>query len=314
MSHVFGVANSSPSVVAHLLVKKRLVDCITNISVIRAGTLLRSKARPTCKVIIALTISDFLRNLAVLNSARYKDHIVFVFASPIRLSEMMNITNLDFSDDPSAKGFGYILQPSIDLAKYRSVLRKPDVLATVKRNPAKHLTVLTEAVKQGSLLTPLMTFIYTLPSSTLQTPVKLAVAEMLVNGLPLSSLTKLIKGVSEYELAENSKNQLIALLKSDTALKYSSAFAAYRESAATGKAAIEAIALKHDVLSYELTYLIAVLNGRTKKVKVAAKPKVIAPAKVVAKPKVIAPAKVVAKPKVSSAVQKTSQTKRKAAS
>jgi len=281
MSFMFGVSNSSPAGVADLLTARKLIRGVRDIAIVPLGTSLQAKAKPTRNIVFVLTIADALRNLKVLNSGAYEDCSVFIFASPLRLIELTNLVLLDLTYDAAAKGFGFHLRHSIDLAKYRSVIKRSIPSKAVVRNTREHLTVLTDSVKKGSLLTPLMTFIYTLPSSTLQTPVKIAVAKILALGKPLSSLDSLVAEISEYALSVAAKDKLIAILTSDVGIKYTEAFAAYRKAKKTkGTAALASIAKKFDVMPYEIRYLMSVMDAATKE-KVA---KGHRPAKALAKP------------------------------
>jgi hypothetical protein len=261
--YCFGVCNTPMPVVSKVLVKKKVVDSISSIAVLPVGTLLTRKSKASKSVIFICSIQDLLRNLDILNSVRFSEHKVFVFASPVRLNELSNVVNLDLLKDPAKKGFGFLLQPKINTLLLQQELKKPLAkIKPVERNSAEHLAILTESVKQGSLLTPLMTFIYTLPSSTLQNPVKQAVAKVICKGLPLSKIEALLKTSCEYEITKAAKDKLFAILESDVGTNFREAFIAYNKAKKEkGSAVLTSIAKKFDVSPYELRYLLSVLDS-----------------------------------------------------
>ncbi len=262
MAHTFGVCNSSPSVVAKLLIDKGIVETAGDIAIVPVGKTLAHKV-PTRYFIFIVSLSDLIRNLKVLNSANYKECAVFIFASPIRLSELTGVTYLDMMIDPAAKGFGFKLTYNIDLVKYRANMRQSDEKQKqIARDSREHLTILTDSVKEGSLLTPLMTFIYSLPNATLQTPVKIAVAKIISKGLPLTQLDKLIASTSDYVISEKAKSKLYNILQSDVGERYMSAFKQYHQTKKKkGSISLASIANKFNVSDYEIRYLLSVLEA-----------------------------------------------------
>lgn len=265
MAYIFGLCNTSPSVFANILITKNILTSPNELAVVPVGTVLADNTKPTRSTLFIVTIADLLRNLPVLNGKRYRNCSVFVFASPIRLVELTNIVNLDLTVDNSAKGFGFSLLSTdkIDWALFRRSMKVPNTsLLEVYREEREHLTYLTDSVKKGSLLTPLMTFIYTLPSSTLQTPVKLAVARILIQGLPLSSLESVVSSLCEYKISSNAKDKLVSILDSAVGKKYFDAFKFYCTiKKEKGSAVIANISKKFDVSAYEIRYLLSVLES-----------------------------------------------------
>jgi hypothetical protein len=262
--YCFGVCNNSPDSVLLSLKKKKYISDNSEVSVVEVGKTLSGK-KPKNKFIFVLSIGDFLRNAEILNSKAYVNARVFVFASPIRINELDGIVPLDMEQDPTAKGFGFTLQ-SLQLSKYAGALKREQ--AQVKRNTRKHLTILTDSVKIGSLLAPLMTFIYSLPSSTLQTPTKKAVADILVNGVDLELISKL--SISDKNaLSVKAKQKLLSILESELGQKYIQAFKDYKKVKDTkGPTGLQSIAKKYEISLYELKYLLSVLpenNNKKKK-------------------------------------------------
>jgi hypothetical protein len=268
MAHFLGICNSSPAKVAELLVKRRIINTVKEVAILPIGSALQSGKSPRRNFIFILSISDVLRNISILNSSKYKNVSIFIFASPIRLNELNNIHYLDLLKDPSAKGFGFNLKPSIDVVLLKNVIRKESLESKpLIRNDREHLTILTDSIKQGSLLTPLMTFIYSLPSSTLQYPVKLAVAKIIAKGLPTSKLDSAIKDISDYSLSVSAKEKLVNILDSEVGDTYKKAFKYYyKVKKEKGTVDINTVAKKFDVTAYEIRYIISILENSKKNV------------------------------------------------
>lgn len=266
MASFLGICNTSPARMAEMLVKKNYINTTKELLVVPVGTVLPERT-PKKKFIFVIHCSDLFRNMKTLNSTKYKNVTVFVFASPIRLSELTNITLLDLSTNPEFKGFGFSLSKTIDWIKLRTALRT-NILETKKliRDDRQHLTILTDSVKEGSLLTPLMTFIYSLPNSTLQQPVKLVVARIIAKRLPISKLNKEIKNISGYTLTDKAHDKLVSILDSKIGLKYRKAFVEYyKQKKERGSVDINGLAKKQDVTSYEMRYILSVLDNQKKK-------------------------------------------------
>jgi hypothetical protein len=268
MAHFLGICNSSPAKVAEVLVKKRFIESIKEVAILPIGRTLQATKSPKRSFIFILSISDVLRNIETLNSLKYKNVLIFIFASPIRLNELNNIHLLDLTKDPAAKGFGFNLLPNIDTSLLKEVIRKqPLKIKPLIRNDREHLTILTDSIKQGSLLTPLMTFIYSLPSSTLQYPVKLAVAKIIAKGLPTSKIDSAIKDISDYSLSISAKEKLINILDSEVGDTYKKAFKYYyKVKKEKGTVDINTVAKKFDVTAYEIRYILSILENSKKNV------------------------------------------------
>lgn len=250
----YGVSNSSPEKVLEFLVTKNIVATAAAVSIVRVGVKLALKP-PKRRVLFVVQISDLFRNLEVLNSEFYADTQVFVFASPLRINELAGCTPLDMTPSVSSKGVGFNLLPTLSLAKYKAALRLPPV--ETKRATAQYLTILTDNVKHGSLLTPLMTFIYTLPKATHQTPVKEAVAKYF-HGISLET----VESVLAKLLSEKNLVKIRAVLESEISSSYRSAM---KELKAKDSSSLTSICTKWGTSDYEIRYLqsiIASMQGR----------------------------------------------------
>jgi hypothetical protein len=264
--HCYGIANSSPDTVLNLLTRKGFINDASDISVIQVGTTLTQK-KPRRKYLFILNQFDLLHNKSVLNSEDYNDVRVFVFASPLRLVELKGVTFLDISPDMKHDSYGFLLRDKIDYKLIRRSKQQP-----VTKDKCRYVMHLTNAIKEGSLLTPLMTFIYTLPVSTLQIPAKVAACNALFYG-KVKYLHDILESITDNPISEHQYTKLVDLLNSDIAKKFQKAFAEYRERKDNGSpTAVKSIATRHKVSDYEMRYIISVLNStvvkKTKKAKI----------------------------------------------
>lgn len=246
--HCLGISSYSPDDIILFLQKKNLISSTKDIQVVPIGTTLKVKKQ----VVFVLSINDLLRNIEVLNDSKA---VVCVFSSPIRLSELKGIYNLDFISLKDKPGFQYT---KLDSRLYTKCLRHP---LKVYRDETVFLVKLTDSIKAGSLLTPLMTFIYTLSSSTYQTPVKKAVANYLYKNQSYKALEKVLDSVSSGKLNLRIKTELANILKSEVGLKYKEAFKTYRELKKQDKTiSLKNFCKKFDVSDYEMSYILSVVK------------------------------------------------------
>ena len=259
--HCFGVANHSPDQAVAFLTAKKIITDMSELAIVQSGTLLKENKKPARTILFILNIADFYRNLAVLNSDRYSEAQIFVFASPLRIRELANVVALDFEVNPAAAGMGFLLKKEIDLPTYRAAIKRKEI-DTISRKATEYLTTLTDNVKRGSLLNPLMTFLYTLPSSTHQTPVKEAVALYLYKGQTFSKLEEKLDAIQGVVITKRIRDKLKEILKSEIGENYKAAFKAFRETKDTGKTpAISAICKKFGTSDYEMKYLKSVVEA-----------------------------------------------------
>jgi hypothetical protein len=244
---VLGVANHTPEQVLVWLLKKKIILDIAEVAVIPEDTILRKKT-PARTVLFALSTQSVLRNLLLLNSRPYGDVKVFVFGSALDLSSIKGAVKLDYacSDlNPVIFTYGDMLLSAL----------KPTAacVATVRR--VEFLQKLTDLVKVGSILNPLMTFIYTLPSATHQTPVKELIAKCMYKGF---SVSKLFAQFDELPItvSDRIRIRIKEILESEAGVNYK---AALKTSRTDG---IDAAVRKHSVSLYELNYLIAIAAKR----------------------------------------------------
>lgn len=259
--HCFGISNHTPEQALVALQKRQVVSEMSEVAIVPAGTVLNTEKKPSRQILFILNTSDFYRNLKTLNSPRYEKAHVFVFASPLRIAELSSCVPLDFEANPAAKGLGYLLKKDINVAEYKSRVKK--VTAPVARMHTRYLTLLTDSVKHGSLLNPLMTFLYTLPSSTHQTPVKEAVAIYLYKGGAWAKLEELLDGIKGVIINKRIRDRLKDILKSPEGDNMRAAFKELRAAKGEAKAPSWAqLAKRHTVTEYEMKYIKSVFDAR----------------------------------------------------
>jgi hypothetical protein len=263
--YAFGLSNHSPDQAMASLVAKGIIDDPSEIAVLPSNIRLRENKKPIRSVLFILNVSDFLRNLNVLNSVRYENVQVFIFASPLRVRELQNVTALDFDVNPAANGLGFTVRKDMNMPLYKRVLRGEGSEEVSKVN-THYLGILTDNVKRGSLLNPLMTFIYTLPSSTHQTPIKEAVAHYLYKSLTFKQFEDSLDALRNITITKRVRDRLKEILTSEIGENYRKAFKAL---SSEKDATIKSVCETFHTSDYELKYIqsIAEASGIIKKVK-----------------------------------------------
>ncbi len=263
--YCFGVSNHSPDQALHFLQRRKIVAEQSEIAIVPSGTLLSTEKKPSRKFLFILSVSDFYRNLKTLNSVNYANVQLFVFASPLRVAELTHCTPLDFEPHPANEGLGFLLRKDINLADYKLRLKnKEGGTPTVQINKKKYLTLLTDNVKHGSLLNPLMTFLYTLPSSTHQTPVKEAVVDYLYKGDSWAALEQMLDDIKGVIISKRIRDRLKEILQDASGTNIRAAFKEYRAGKKAGKAPLwSSLAKTHSVSEYEMKYLKSVYEAKT---------------------------------------------------
>ena len=258
MAFVFGISNSAPDSVIEKLSKYRLIDSPSEVAVHQVGTSLPSKLSRKTKFLFLLTVLDLQRHLALLMTPPYKDVNVFVFGAAMKLNDFSGVVPLDFEPNPELPGFGFKLT-ELSLSK----IRRARTQSKLSRKNGKYLEHLLTHVQEGSLLNPLMTAVYGLPS-TAQTKVKIAAVSWLYKSKPVASLDAALQTLSSngIRISAAFRTKLVDILTSDAAKKYQSAFCEYRrEKLDSDKAPnIQKIAKQFGVVAYEMTYILSVLR------------------------------------------------------
>lgn len=256
--YCLGVSNHSPLTAIDFLLKTKTIDSRKDIQIVEVGTVL--PAKPKRKALAIVSIQDFLKNAKTLNSAAYNDTIVVVFASALRIRELHNCFALD--SEPTRESGGVVVRClKLSRVRLRQCLKTPHT--DVFRQDRKFLITLTDSVKSGSLLNPLMTFIYTLSSSTHQTPVKEACAAFFHSGLSFDAMIRMLKKKYGVTLTERQTGALSTILEGETGKSFRHMFKDYRSSkkSAGDKAVnLDSLCKKHGTAIYEVRYILSVVG------------------------------------------------------
>jgi hypothetical protein len=235
----FGIAYHSPEDVISTLIKSHLAKPC-DIGIVPPD----ARIKKLYKNVLFLSTLDFRRNLSVLNGTTSR---AFVFSNPIDISRLNGVTSLDFSANDD-----FSFMPS-SLALH--VVSK-SVPSPIKYVHSEFLNNLVNSVKHGSLLNPLMTFVYSL-SPTSQLLVKLSVIDYLYNGRSQKYLTDRLKALSD-----NSMSKLLTILSADTTTSYAKALQTIRLLRKQKRNVdIDSVAKATNTSSYELSYMLSVFDS-----------------------------------------------------
>jgi hypothetical protein len=239
---LFSITNHTPMQLRNWLVKYEKIE-LQDVYIHPVG--LTFPEKPKKKIVVVLNLQDFYRGLSILNNKQHSDVAVFLFCAPFRAIELSGIVNLDFVQNERLKyKFDYT---SINLKLYRKSLP----VLSVERAEDKFLYSIIEDVSSGSLLTPLMTFLYTLPKATHQTPVKESVVNFIWNGKPVDkSLESLGISLSTSQMAK------LSLILEGEGAEYRRAIKHYKVKKKENKDfQLKSLSKQFKVQDYELSYL-----------------------------------------------------------
>lgn len=243
MACVFGIANHSPETVVKALLKSRLARTPAEIGIVSRG----SQANTACRYLLFLNKADLFRNASVLAHSTTK---AFIFANPIDLSTISGVHFLDFQVSDDQLCFS---PQALDIAKVRSCKAQP-----LHRAPNTFLPRLVEQARLGSLLNPMMAFIYSLSAKN-QLSAKLAVANFLYFGWTKAKLHSKLAAI----MTERSIAKLYQTLHTDTGAAYGAALSLVRKARALNKPYdLSKIVAETHTSSYEVSYLLAVLDAK----------------------------------------------------
>lgn len=261
MPTVYGVANHTPDQTFLWLQHEYNVQT-ADVTVVPVGSKLPHPVKKKIrKVIFFLTVSDFNANAERLEL--YSKHTVFLFASALRLWEYVGITALDYkeSDDPQRYG----IQLFDKFFTIKDLYAAAEI--RVQRPNRTYLTrILEETRSFGSLLRPLMTFIYTMPSATHQRPVKVSICQWLYYAGSEKDLNDILQAVDkQIKLTERHKLKLRDLLLSEQGDKYRAAFIKYRQLKDENKTpSYDSLTKEFEVSPFEMRYIKSVIDSKDK--------------------------------------------------
>lgn len=248
--NVFGVANHSPDfVLVHLVKKKKVSE--SDIAFVSSSTRLPRKSN--IKYFIFLGDLALRRNLARL--PKLKNSVGIVCAPPIKLNDYSGIIPLDFEESDSPHIEAFVLKENLKLKDLYKMKGSPVF------EPVDYAMVVQDKVESFTgILTPFMTFIYTMPSSTHQKPIKELACRWLVQGGSKPSLEKaLAKLTLGVHMTDKQKERFLGLLFSESALAYKEALQEAKQHSIDSMEFRE-IADKHAVSAYEMRYMISVVK------------------------------------------------------
>lgn len=253
---VFGVCNHCPDYMFVWLKKTLCIDQ-DSILILPEQAFLPKRLKSNIRVIMFLSNRSFRRNLDKLNSDRYKKVTGILFASPLDINEYNNIVPLDFEESNDIHLDAFMLK-SIQGSEFQL----DSDLTVVSKRKVDYLNIVMEHIKSfGSLLNPLMSFIYTLPNGTHQKPLKEIVCSWIYNNDTVKSLERTLKSKeNSMPLSAKQKQRIIELMSSDIANKYKNAIVAYRASEVKDEDLLKRLVSEYEVSAYELRYIISIIN------------------------------------------------------
>ncbi len=231
---VFGVTNHTPEQVVEFLLRGRYVKKAAEIGIVAPD----SSVGQFFKFVLLLTVADFSKNYTRLSTSGCN---VFVFSNPI---DLLEYEGLVLADCTQTDDFTFSYGPlSINLRGASSIRKtRVDFLGDLIAN-----------VRQGSLLTPLMTFIYTLSPQS-QKVIKLLSVEYLYG----TKTNKRLVAEASNVLTPRAVEKLTEILSTSSADTYKAAFAQLR----TKKADVALVAERTGTSAYELSYMLSVLSNK----------------------------------------------------
>ena len=241
---VFGVANHAPEDVVSILIKSKLSVKSGDIGILPT----QSRVDSNFRYLFILSVLDFSRNRVFLDGSTTK---VFIFSNPISLSEYSGIHNLDFVQvDDFTFNF-----TSIDINR----IQKSEP-TTITKSKSDFLPKLITSVKFGSLLNPLMTFIYSLSSQN-QNIVKHLVVMHMYDSTPKE---KLIASLARY-LTDRAIDRLLSIITTSVAESYETALSEIKQLRKRKQMVdIKTIVDQTGTSSYELSYMLSIVDNKTK--------------------------------------------------
>lgn len=263
--YFFGITHHNPAQVITFLGKNRLITARKDVRIVAAGETLPQTISQ--KFIFLLDPVTASRSIKVLSTTPYVGTSVFAFASKLWLDNMSGCILLD--SEASLDPMSPSSQPiQLRMKNYRSALRKA---VPVRKESKDFLQAMVDHVKRGSLLNPLMSFIYTLPSATHQTPVKEVCAQFYCSGLTVPAALRAIDRRVGATMTKAATARLRSILESEESKKYQTLLKAY--SPKLSDAELEALCHEHSASPYEVRYLLSVCgeldpNKRGRKTKV----------------------------------------------
>ncbi len=253
---IYGVCNHSPDYIVTWL-RKFLKVSPSTVSIVPEGNILPKRSSGKT-VYLFLSKKTFKANLERLNSKAYALAAGFVFTDPLSVNDFVNVTPLDFAE-------------STDIHLDAFLLTKPDKKifdfdldsAPVTIERSNYLEkVLARVCSFNSLLNPLMSFIYTLPSASHQKPIKEIICQWLFDGGSEESLEGMLDRKSNsLPLSDKQRERIRNILYTDDGATYKQALAVVKKYDSDDKVPYRELVSSFNVSAYDLRYIQAIVRA-----------------------------------------------------
>lgn len=245
-----GVANHGPEQVFSHLHSVYGIDISEILQVPPRGNLTLTKN--LAEYILFYTSKDLKRHLKYLARPKFKNKTIIVLGSCQSMFDIEGIVPLDYIDVDSNRFYDFeLLDYFLPMPKEHSKLSKREV------NYIDHLST---KVQNGSILTQLMTTIYTIPKSVNQKAITLGICDWFVNCGEDRDLIKFFdSNAKQYSVSTNVRGRLEEILLSDVAKGFKKAFKKLyklrKSNQEVDNLVINGIADKHGVPAFEIRYI-----------------------------------------------------------
>lgn len=246
-----GVAYNSPGTIVSFLVSTGTLR--KGIKILRPGDVLPNATK--CPIIIMQDVRQYGRHLRALRRPAYNNTIVIVFGSSLSLSGIKDYLPLDHTMVEGSRCCESV--PLKLTRKHLARVLKAQPSPAQSLQPCDHLANMVESVKKDSLLNPLMSYIYTLPSRTHQTPIKELCARALVLRHRFDDLAKSIRKEG-LQLSSGSAERLKSIIDGQVADKYRAFFHKFGDG--HGYSAIDDLCAEYHVSPYEVRYVLSIVG------------------------------------------------------
>lgn len=245
-----GVANHGPEQLLRHLHEVHGIDISEILQVPVSGNL--SLSNKLSKYILFYTSRDLLRHVRYLSKSKFKDKVIFVLGSSQVLYTVEGLVPLDYIDVDSTRFYDF------ELLDY--FLPIPLEHSKIKKREQDYIDKLSSKVQNGSILTQLMTSIYTIPKSQNQKAITFGICRWFVKGGSDKDLSEFFKvNAKQYSLSANVRGRLEEILFSPVAKGFKKAFIKLQQRRDKGLPVenedINSIAKHFDVPAFEIRYI-----------------------------------------------------------
>jgi len=247
---VLGLANHSPDFIS-ILLKKHFNVSPADVRFVGPSDILNKSSSK--KFFVFLSSRALRINQATINSNKYRTKTGFVCDSPIALYDLDGIVPLDYFESENLHLDAFEIT---EVNKDR--VNGPDT--TIGHTRKKYAEVVQAKIESFTgILTQYMTFIYTMPSSSHQKPIKELACTWWASDETEDTLSErlasLVKGVP---LSEKQQKRFFDLLLSPSALIYKAALSEVKDLESYDGEEFTSIAAKYGVSAYEMRYILSI--------------------------------------------------------